>query len=76
MAERQQAHFPSIFDTDSDDDSDPDEVYKKLNRDDTGPSLVPLNVSLARISHARSQCTRLIGSLALGAPCILYCRRV
>ena len=47
--ECREAHFPSIFDADSDDDSDPDEVCRKLNRDDTGPSLVPLNVSLACI---------------------------
>lgn len=49
MAERKGAHgqFPSIFDADSDDESDPDETYRKLNRDDTGPSLLPLNVSLA-----------------------------
>ena len=45
MAERK-AHFPSIFDADSDEESEQDETYRKFNRDDTGPSLLPLNVSL------------------------------
>lgn len=60
MAERQEeVHFPSIFDADSDDESDPDEAYRKLNRDDTGPSLLPLNVSLACIcSQCRAVLTR------------------
>lgn len=46
MAERKEAQFPSIFDADSDEELDPDETYRKFNRDDTGPSLLPLNVSL------------------------------
>ena len=37
--------LPSIFDPDSDEEPEYDESYKKYAEDDTGPSLLPLQVS-------------------------------
>ena len=40
------AEFPSIFDADSEEETDSDEEYRRNARDDTGPSLIPLQVRL------------------------------
>ena len=36
--------FPSIFDADSEEEADSDEEYRRHIKEDTGPSLLPLQV--------------------------------
>ena len=36
--------FPSIFDADSEEEDDSDEEYRRHIKEDTGPSLLPLQV--------------------------------